>query len=140
MSKGRRCVACGGSGYYDDNGSPPCGSCRGSGYNNIRNFKLKKAKQDIKETLKDPSNYLFLQHSSRGWTGILLRRFLSEAGGKMSLVLVLRDGKGLPVGRRTVVIMRDDHLVAGESFPLRKVNPDWLNSANMPLSLWGRLL
>lgn len=25
------CVACNGSGYYDHNGSPPCGSCGGSG-------------------------------------------------------------------------------------------------------------
>jgi hypothetical protein len=32
-SKHRRqvCVACNGSGYYDHNGSPPCGGCDGSG-------------------------------------------------------------------------------------------------------------
>jgi hypothetical protein len=25
------CTACGGSGYYDNTGSPPCGSCNGTG-------------------------------------------------------------------------------------------------------------
>lgn len=25
------CTACSGSGYYDHNGSPPCGSCAGTG-------------------------------------------------------------------------------------------------------------
>lgn len=25
------CTACSGSGYYDDDGSPPCGSCQGTG-------------------------------------------------------------------------------------------------------------
>lgn len=25
------CIACNGSGYYDHNGSPPCGSCEGTG-------------------------------------------------------------------------------------------------------------
>jgi len=29
--KQRDCVACNGSGYYDDNGSPPRGSCNGTG-------------------------------------------------------------------------------------------------------------
>lgn len=32
--KGRKlvtCVACNGSGYYDNNGSPSCGSCNGTG-------------------------------------------------------------------------------------------------------------
>ena len=28
------CIACSGSGYYDDNGSPPCGSCNGTGLKN----------------------------------------------------------------------------------------------------------
>jgi len=27
----RKCTACSGSGYYDSNGSPSCGSCNGSG-------------------------------------------------------------------------------------------------------------
>lgn len=27
----RTCTACSGSGYYDHNGSPKCGSCEGSG-------------------------------------------------------------------------------------------------------------
>ena len=27
----RDCVACNGSGYYDSNGSPPCGACDGTG-------------------------------------------------------------------------------------------------------------
>lgn len=27
----RDCTACSGSGYYDSDGSPPCGSCQGSG-------------------------------------------------------------------------------------------------------------
>lgn len=27
----RRCTACSGSGYYDSNGSPPCGACDGTG-------------------------------------------------------------------------------------------------------------
>jgi hypothetical protein len=26
-----RCGACNGSGYYDNNGSPPCGNCDGTG-------------------------------------------------------------------------------------------------------------
>lgn len=26
-----KCIACNGSGYYDSTGSPPCGSCDGSG-------------------------------------------------------------------------------------------------------------
>lgn len=29
--KTRKCIACNGSGYYDHNGSPPCGSCNGTG-------------------------------------------------------------------------------------------------------------
>ena len=27
----RNCIACNGSGYYDDNGSPKCSACGGSG-------------------------------------------------------------------------------------------------------------
>jgi len=27
----RSCTACNGSGHYDHNGSPPCGSCNGTG-------------------------------------------------------------------------------------------------------------
>lgn len=27
----RPCTACGGSGYYDNNGSPKCGACNGTG-------------------------------------------------------------------------------------------------------------
>jgi len=27
-----KCIACNGSGHYDHNGSPPCGSCEGTGY------------------------------------------------------------------------------------------------------------
>ncbi len=26
-----KCTACSGSGYYDSDGSPPCGSCNGTG-------------------------------------------------------------------------------------------------------------
>lgn len=26
-----KCLACDGSGYYDHNGSPPCGACDGTG-------------------------------------------------------------------------------------------------------------
>jgi DnaJ-class molecular chaperone len=29
--KQRKCTACNGSGYYDHNGSPPCGACNGTG-------------------------------------------------------------------------------------------------------------
>lgn len=29
--KQRKCVACNGSGRYDNNGSPPCGACDGTG-------------------------------------------------------------------------------------------------------------
>ncbi len=29
--KERACTACAGSGYYDHNGSPPCGACDGTG-------------------------------------------------------------------------------------------------------------
>lgn len=29
--KQRACSACNGSGYYDDNGSPKCGACEGTG-------------------------------------------------------------------------------------------------------------
>jgi DnaJ-class molecular chaperone len=29
--KERHCTACNGSGYYDHNGSPPCGACGGTG-------------------------------------------------------------------------------------------------------------
>ena len=29
--KERPCTACNGSGHYDHNGSPPCGSCDGTG-------------------------------------------------------------------------------------------------------------
>lgn len=29
--KQRPCIACNGSGYYDDNGSPKCGACKGTG-------------------------------------------------------------------------------------------------------------
>ena len=29
--KQRPCTACNGSGYYDDNGSPKCGACNGTG-------------------------------------------------------------------------------------------------------------
>jgi DnaJ-class molecular chaperone len=29
--KQRACIACNGSGYYDHNGSPKCGSCNGTG-------------------------------------------------------------------------------------------------------------
>lgn len=27
----KKCVACNGSGYYDNNGSPTCGACDGTG-------------------------------------------------------------------------------------------------------------
>ena len=27
------CIACNGTGRYDHNGSPPCGSCDGTGFN-----------------------------------------------------------------------------------------------------------
>jgi hypothetical protein len=29
--KQRDCIACNGSGYYDSDGSPPCGACDGTG-------------------------------------------------------------------------------------------------------------
>lgn len=29
--KQRNCTACNGSGYYDHDGSPPCGACDGTG-------------------------------------------------------------------------------------------------------------
>lgn len=29
--KTRRCLACNGSGRYDDNGAPPCSACEGTG-------------------------------------------------------------------------------------------------------------
>jgi len=32
----RACTACNGSGYYDNNGSPPCGSCGGTGKETYR--------------------------------------------------------------------------------------------------------
>jgi DnaJ-class molecular chaperone len=30
-SRSRTCSACSGSGYYDHDGSPPCGACAGTG-------------------------------------------------------------------------------------------------------------
>lgn len=27
-----KCTACGGTGYYDHDGSPPCGACNGNGF------------------------------------------------------------------------------------------------------------
>ena len=30
-NKLKTCTACNGSGYYDHNGSPPCGACDGTG-------------------------------------------------------------------------------------------------------------
>ena len=35
--KAEPCVACAGSGVYDDAGSPPCGSCGGTGKNRRTN-------------------------------------------------------------------------------------------------------
>lgn len=35
------CTACNGSGYYDDDGSPPCGSCEGTGKERKRGPKAK---------------------------------------------------------------------------------------------------
>ena len=31
VRKKQKCSACSGSGYYDHNGSPPCGACNGTG-------------------------------------------------------------------------------------------------------------
>lgn len=31
-----KCVACNGSGYYDNTGSPPCSSCGGTGKTRVR--------------------------------------------------------------------------------------------------------
>jgi len=30
-TKDNKCISCSGSGHYDSNGSPPCGSCNGTG-------------------------------------------------------------------------------------------------------------
>jgi len=32
------CGACNGSGYYDDDGSPKCGLCKGTGKQKIRKY------------------------------------------------------------------------------------------------------
>ena len=32
----RPCTACNGSGYYDDNGSPKCGCCNGTGKERVK--------------------------------------------------------------------------------------------------------
>lgn len=37
--KQETCVACSGSGYYDHNGSPDCGSCSGTGKSTFRSEK-----------------------------------------------------------------------------------------------------
>lgn len=46
--KQQRCTACAGSGYYDHNGSPPCGSCEGTGKERVspENYK---AMQEYRE-------------------------------------------------------------------------------------------
>lgn len=31
IAKDQSCIACAGSGYYDDHGSPKCSSCNGTG-------------------------------------------------------------------------------------------------------------
>lgn len=31
-TKPRKCIACNGSGRYDNTGSPKCGACNGTGY------------------------------------------------------------------------------------------------------------
>jgi len=36
----RPCAACNGSGYYDNNGSPRCGSCDGTGKETYRGPKI----------------------------------------------------------------------------------------------------
>lgn len=35
----RPCTSCAGSGYYDDNGSPKCGACDGTGKEKYRESK-----------------------------------------------------------------------------------------------------
>lgn len=40
--KQRPCLACNGSGYYDHNGSPKCGSCRGTGKEMYKSDSIKK--------------------------------------------------------------------------------------------------
>ena len=36
----RNCTACGGSGYYDSDGSPDCGACGGTGKERYRGDKV----------------------------------------------------------------------------------------------------
>lgn len=35
--KQRKCIACNGSGYYDNNGNPKCGACNGTGKEKYKN-------------------------------------------------------------------------------------------------------
>jgi DnaJ-class molecular chaperone len=36
----QKCYACNGSGYYDSNGSPPCGACDGTGLEHPYDFRV----------------------------------------------------------------------------------------------------
>jgi DnaJ-class molecular chaperone len=45
----RKCTACNGSGYYDSNGSPDCGSCDGTG---------KERYQDVTTNRSNNENHL----------------------------------------------------------------------------------
>ncbi len=38
-AKREKCVACNGSGHYDNDGAPPCGACNGRGYELLREWK-----------------------------------------------------------------------------------------------------
>ena len=40
-----KCISCNGSGYYDHNGSPPCGGCDGTGKESISPEKYKQMQE-----------------------------------------------------------------------------------------------
>ena len=45
-----RCGACSGSGYYDHNGSPPCGACDGTGKERVSPKDYERWKKFMEET------------------------------------------------------------------------------------------
>lgn len=45
------CIACAGSGRYDDTGSPPCGACNGTG--EIEDPDLKEQLEEMQEKMKN---------------------------------------------------------------------------------------
>jgi DnaJ-class molecular chaperone len=50
IEKDDRCLACAGSGYYDDNGSPKCGACGGTGKESVA-IKTLSANASIRRSL-----------------------------------------------------------------------------------------